>query len=225
MSYREIAKTLIRYGAALAKERLGAEKKYCIRGGYVHGRDYNYFDDTPFKDEYQKEVYVRALEIASQSKLRTIYDVGCGSGYKLLKYFGEYETIGFDVSNTVAHLRKEYPNRKWVDASIDAKDYVAADMVICSDVIEHVVDPDKLIKSLIEMSNKWLVISTPDRLREYPLLSSYRLGPPHTNVHIREWTFSEFRQYIEHFVDVHEHFHSNPDHATQMIVATIRSRR
>jgi hypothetical protein len=29
--------------------------------------------------------------------LQKIIDVGCGSGYKLVKYLGDYETIGFET--------------------------------------------------------------------------------------------------------------------------------
>jgi len=212
-----------RHGIAYARELAGAQQKYCIRGAYTHRNKYCYFDDTEYKDEYQKEVYERAAEIAEHAGLSTIYDVGCGSGYKLIKYLGQYETVGFDVPETLEFLRRTYPERNWTHATFSDRSHPPADLVICSDVIEHVMDPDELMNFLLSLTSKWLVISTPDRAREYSVFSRFQLGPPHTDHHIREWSFNEFHRYIEQFVDIQEHCHPHPTHATQMIVATLRS--
>ncbi len=222
-SVKRTIKDLALHGIAHAMELLGAESKYCIRGAYQHRSAYCYFDDTQFSDEYQKEVYLRAAAIVQNDGCRSVYDVGCGSGYKLVNYLGAYETLGFDVPETVAFLRRKYPDRRWTSVSFSDRRYLPADVVICSDVIEHVLDPDELMQFLLSVSRKWLVLSTPDRLREYPTFSRFQLGPPHTEHHIREWAFGEFSQYVRQFVDIHEHFHPNPAHATQMIVATVRT--
>jgi SAM-dependent methyltransferase len=224
-SVKRLAKNVALHGIAIANELLGAERRYGIRGAYRHRTHYCHFDDTPYTDEYQKEVYQRAARLAQHAGARAVYDVGCGSGYKLIHYLGHFDTIGFDVPDSLEFLRRTYPNRKWEHVPFSDRSYAPADIVICSDVIEHVLDPDELMGFLLAVSKQWLVLSTPDRNREYPLLSRYQLGPPHTDHHIREWSFREFRRYVERFVDVHEHLHSNPTHATQMIVGKIRHRR
>ncbi len=211
------------HGLAKAKELFGAESKYCIRGSYRHRSKYCYFDDTSLADEYQKEVYVRAASIAKAEHVKTVYDVGCGSGYKLVHYLGEYDTIGFDVPETLEFLRKTYPDRRWEHAPFSDRTHPKADLVVCSDVIEHVLNPDELMAFLMSLTTKYLVLSTPDRGREYPTLSRFQLGPPHTEHHIREWSFKEFRRYVSQFVDVEEHVHPHATHATQMIVARLRS--
>lgn len=221
-SIKQFTRNVALHGLAVAREALGADSKYGIRGAYRHRTRYCYFDDTPYADEYQKEVYLRAAAIAGAIHARTVYDVGCGSGYKLVHYLGEYDTTGFDVPETLEFLRRTYPERKWEHAPFADRSHAPADLVICSDVIEHVLDPDELMNFLVALSSKWIVLSTPDRDREYPVLSRYRLGPPHTDHHIREWSFREFRRYVERFVDVHEHVHSNPAHSTQMIVGRVR---
>lgn len=219
---KRTAKDIALHGIAHTKELMGAESQFCIRGAYKHRNEYCYFDDTALADEYQKEVYVRAADIAKSEGVRTVYDVGCGSGYKLVHYLGQYQTVGFDVPETLGFLRETYPERKWANVPFSDRSNPPADMVICSDVVEHVLNPDELMHFLVSISKKWLVLSTPDRLREYPRLSRLQLGPPHTDHHMREWAFKEFRRYVAQFVDVHEHVHSNPNHATQMIVATVR---
>ncbi|HSI54483.1 MAG: class I SAM-dependent methyltransferase [Ramlibacter sp.] len=219
---KSTTKDIALHGLAAVRELMGAESRFGIRGAYEHRDRYCYFDDTALADEYQKEVYVRAAEIARDANARTVYDIGCGSGYKLVNYLGQYDTVGFDVPETLEFLHKKYPDRSWAHVPFSDRSRPPADLVICSDVIEHVLDPDELVGFLLSVTRKWLVLSTPDRGREYPTLSRHQLGPPHTDHHIREWNFKEFRRYIDRFVDVHEHVHPNAAHATQMIVATRR---
>ena len=90
-----------------------------------------------------------------------------GSGYKLVHYLGQYDTTDFEVPKTLEFLRGIYPERKWISAPFSDRSHPAADLVISSDVIEHVVDPDELMDFLVSLTRKWLVISTPDRRRSY----------------------------------------------------------
>ena len=220
---KQFASNIAIHSMARARELMGAESRYCIRGAYRHRNTYCYFDDTPLTDEYQKEVYLRAADIAGKEVVRSVYDVGCGSGYKLVNYLGQYDTLGFDVPETVEFLRRTHPDRKWTHVPFSDRAHPAADLVICSDVIEHVVNPNELMDFLVSLSRKWLVLSTPDRGREYSALSPFQLGPPHTDHHVREWAFEEFRRYVGQFVVIREHVHPNLNHATQMIVATVRT--
>lgn len=215
-------RNLTRHAAARVREYLGAPEQYCIRGGYVHRAEASHFDDTGYRDEYQREVYVRAAELAAEGGVHTVYDVGCGSGYKLINYLGNYKTLGFEVPVTVEFLRRTYPDRQWASVSFSDRNVAPADIVVCSDVIEHVLDPNELMRFLVSVTRKWLVLSTPDREREYGALSPFQLGPPHTDHHIREWSFKEFHRYVSLFVEIREHRHTHPTHATQMIVGAVQ---
>src|SRR5215213_5395126 len=86
---------------------------FSIRGDYRARAAASHFDDTPLRDEWQREVYLRAVELMSSEGLETVYDVGCGSGYKLITYLGKYKTIGFDVPQTIDFLIQKYPDRIW----------------------------------------------------------------------------------------------------------------
>jgi 2-polyprenyl-3-methyl-5-hydroxy-6-metoxy-1,4-benzoquinol methylase len=114
-------------------------KDYDIKPGYVARLDNAYFDDTPYTDEYQDAVYAYARATA---EARTVADVGCGSGFKLLKYFGHCTTAGVDLRPTVEWLRRTYPKRAW---RLFSEPSPKVDFVICADVIEHFVDPDDLL--------------------------------------------------------------------------------
>src|SRR5690242_8171342 len=144
------------------------DSQYGIMPGYRHRRRTHYFDDTPRMDEWQREVYVAAAELMKKERLRTVYDVGCGSGYKLMRYLGDYDTTGFDIEPTLSFLRKTYTDRKWRSVTFEDRDVASADLVVCADVIEHVDDPDALLAFLSRVAGRYLVLSTPDRDLVYP---------------------------------------------------------
>ena len=157
------------------------------------------------------------------NQFRSIYDVGCGSAYKLLHTLGEYDTTGIDVPETLNVLKARYPGRKWLSASFDDTGLPKADLVICSDVIEHVEDPDALMRFVVNCAKEWVVISTPDRnlVYRYRLLNKFYYGPPGNPTHIREWTMPEFRRYIERFANIERHEITNRVQATQMVIARV----
>ena len=188
---------------------------YSITPGYIHREKYNYFNDTVNTDNWQKEVYISAKNLCESHGLRKVVDVGCGSAFKLIQYMGAYECIGVDVEDTVKWLNEKYPERQWITFDAARNTTINADLVICSDVIEHVLDPDELLNFIKELNPEWIVISTPDR-NLVPL--QYRFGPPQNPTHIREWTFKEFNNYLSGFFDIIEHKISNKEQGTQMAI-------
>lgn len=185
--------------------------RYCIKDGYKPRLWNRFFDDTPLTDEWQKEVYERARELTDQHGFQSVLDIGTGSGYKLLKYFGDRETLGVDLPRTVSWLRRTYPNRQWSDRF---EPHLGFDLVICADVIEHIPEPDEVLHLIELCQPKCAVISTPDR----SLLKRGHDGPPGNKAHVREWAFEEFAQYIGRRFPVTEHVISNRQQATQMVV-------
>lgn len=190
-------------------------KSYFIKEGYNHRLDNSFFDDTGYTDTWQREVYTFAKRIAIQYDLKKILDIGTGSGYKLLANFSEFETLGTDLTPTVNWLRKTYPDRQWSDSLKPIPGY---DMIIASDVIEHIPDPDTLLDQIEASKPKFIVLSTPDR----DLLNRTPDGPPKNPSHVREWTLLEFNAYISSRFEVLEHFISNRGQCTQTLLAKLK---
>lgn len=191
------------------------DKTYFIKQNYTHRDSEIYFNDTNLKDEWQDDVYKTAKRYFSDNNLSSVIDLGCGSGYKLIKYFDEEKTLGIDLPQTVEWLRKKYPDKNWCDKYTEVK--TGYDLLICSDVIEHVLDPD-IILDLIENSNpKFIVISTPDR--DHGLNAD---GPPENLHHIREWNYQEFKNYISSRFEIIEHLNFSEN--TQCVVCKPRSK-
>jgi hypothetical protein len=69
-------------------------------------------------------------------------------------------------------------------------------VIVCADVIEHLVNPLPLLHTI----KNWLVdapvaiISTPDRVLNRGV---HHLGPPDNPKHVREWEVDEFRCFLE----------------------------
>jgi SAM-dependent methyltransferase len=199
-----------------------SEPRYGIKPGYRHRRRARFRDPTAqtATDEWQREVYVAAADLMRSEGLRTVYDVGCGSGYKLVQYLGEYETIGFDVESTVALLKKRYPDRTWHSVGFDHRSFAPADVVVCADVIEHVTDPDALVDFLHHVTGRYLVLSTPDRDLIYPKEQHRHFGPPKNISHVREWSFAELAAYIGRKFEIIQHRVTNTAQGTQMVICT-----
>jgi 2-polyprenyl-3-methyl-5-hydroxy-6-metoxy-1,4-benzoquinol methylase len=193
-------------------------KKYYIKENYTARLDNKDFDDTKLTDEWQKEVYEYAKKIAEENNFKTILDIGTGSGYKLIKHFDNYNTLGIDIPKTVAFLKEKYPTKSWSDQFTPVSGY---DLVISSDVIEHLPDPDILLDLIIQCNPKLIVLSTPERNL---LCKIDHDGPPFNKAHVREWTMVEFYNYISSRLDVLDHYISNHNQATQVIKAVLKGK-
>jgi len=193
--------------------KVGPKANHYIHEGYQIRELPSYFDGTVFEDDWQTEVYQFAREILNRDGLKSVVDIGCGSAFKLMKYFSDVQTVGIDVTKTLLYLQKTYPERRWIDGASGYAEQT--DLVILADVIEHVVEPNYFMTNIRNLNPKQIVISTPDRnlLR----VGTFN-GPPQNSTHIREWSFIEFRAYVDQWFKVTEHFISNPAQATQCIL-------
>ena len=101
--------------------------------------------------------------ITAQAGIRSICDLGCGNGY-LAGQLGArgYTVLGVDASDTYLEIAREYnggnPRVTFAKALIDADlvSQLAAthdpfDLVVSSDVIEHLYDPFEFLKTALAL--------------------------------------------------------------------------
>ena len=146
---------------------------------------------------------------------KKILDLGCGSGHKLLTYFQGLEVIGFEIEPTLQWLKNKYPNNRWELSDFKKPFKEPVDLVICCDVIEHILDPDALLRWISSIDCKLIVLSTPDRT-----IFKNEKGPPRNICHIREWTFEEFKAYISQWFTILDHKHMKKEKECQVIICT-----
>lgn len=163
---------------------------YCIKKGYKCNPKFSYCGSEWNAANFQICVYEFAAKVVCENGLTSLLDIGCGRGTKLLKYIYPVcnDVMGIDITKFDRWLTDDIENPTLI---LDRK----FDIIICSDVIEHLVDPDKLFPYIKKFSNPetFIILSTPNR-------TVYRgkdhSGPPHNESHVREWNKEEFEEYI-----------------------------
>lgn len=134
-------------------------------------RDFGWTSAGPANSESGRglaDVFVTL--VTKLTHVKTICDLGCGNGYMTnrLAELG-YEVTGVDASKTgLAIARQTSPNSQFIEALIDAKlgantGLNSFDLVISSDVIEHLYRPADLLEasSSVLKPTGQLVIGTP----------------------------------------------------------------
>lgn len=110
----------------------------------------------------------RLLECVKLANPDTVLDAGCGEGFtmSLLSEYGTTTTItGIDFSDdAIALAKKTAPTLQIKKASIYSIPYsdASVDLVICSEVLEHLENPDKAIAEIMRVSKKYVIVSVPN---------------------------------------------------------------
>jgi 2-polyprenyl-3-methyl-5-hydroxy-6-metoxy-1,4-benzoquinol methylase len=148
--------------------------------------------------KYQFDVYADALrQLPATGRL---LDIGCGPPQKLNRMLGRdaREVWLVDQPSTVALAKRLLPSANFVAANLEEIDIdlgVRFDVIICADVIEHLVNPDPCLAFIRRHLDYEGVafISTPERdvLRGRNCMDS-----PHP-MHVREWNQTEFCALLE----------------------------
>lgn len=176
---------------------------YYLPSGYkIRLRNKNFLDE-PSKLLYQPLVYRLAIYIARRAGIKTIIDIGCGSGLKLAEVSNEFQIIGIDSSEVKPLFLEIVPGAGWIECDLNksmpelSKEMLDSSVVICADVIEHLANPDRLAQYLSYVSKNapFVLISTPDRDRVRGWLHN---GPPDNPCHSMEWGQSEFLRYLRY---------------------------
>lgn len=112
-------------------------------------------------------------EIIQSLKFQSVLDVGCGAGSLLAELKSEFPHIkpmGVDVSSSAIELaRRRVPDADFrvldiAQSSLDTK----FDLVVCSEVLEHIPDDIAAMTNLSKMTKKYLLVSTPQgRMRRF----------------------------------------------------------
>lgn len=201
------------------------KNNYHIKEGYINRYEEIACPQMGKTDKFQDEVYAFAKGLFVANGYSTVVDIGCGSAYKLIKYFGDEKFTGLEIEPNLSHLREIYPHGDFRQSDFSNPPADSFDMIICSDVIEHLLYPDDLMMFINSMSCKHLVMSTPDRdvIQDVQRKLGWEVaenGPPHNLMHIREWNSNEFISYMSELVTVEAHLLAPIQRECQILIAT-----
>lgn len=162
----------------------------------------NYWNEKRLKkaELYQWSTYNTAKKIFLRKKYSSVIDIGCGPAIKLMKNFSKISNniMGIDQESAINYCQKRYHKGKFIIDNIEnsnKKIKSKMDLIICCDVIEHLHDPDLLLKYIKMYAHKesTIVISTPERIS----LLGQSATKPSQKEHIREWSQKEFSNYLK----------------------------
>lgn len=135
----------------------------------------------------------------------SILDVGCGEGFTLakLKEHGigkKLEGIEYQ-KRAIALGKKQYPDLVIKQGSIYELPYKANsfDLILCTEVLEHMDDPKKALEELVRVSKKYLLLSVPNE--PFFMLAQLVRGKNWSRwgndiEHINHWTFLGFQHFV-----------------------------
>ena len=177
------------------------EQNYFLKPGYRSRPQPEYFVDENLDAVWQPDVYPEAAALGRRLGARKIVDVGCGTAGKLVELHPEFEIVGVDFGPNIETCRERYDFGTWIETDLDREDSlgfseVAGGVLVCADVIEHLVHPERLLKLLrgaLDQGAAALLLSTPEReLYNEP----GHLGPPPNTAHVREWAIDELEEFM-----------------------------
>jgi ubiquinone/menaquinone biosynthesis C-methylase UbiE len=166
-------------------------------------------------------------ELVATSKPRTLLDAGCGEGFVanlIAERDPSIRITGIDASDeVVAFARRRFANA--ADFHVGSVFELpfeddSFDLVMCSEVLEHLRDPLAAVRELTRVSRRHVLITVP-REPVFQMLNdigkALRLcGDPG---HVQFWTKQSFQEYFEpHFAQADFSW----KHTYQLVLGTVR---
>lgn len=143
---------------------------------------------------------------------RSVLDFGCGEGY-ILDMMAErgvdlaaYE--GLDLRpDALSEARSRWPSTRFTEANLfdAAYDNKSYHTVMALEVLEHLFEPEKVLRRLVDMAEEHLVLTVPNEpwfqlmnlVRGRDLI---RLG--NHPEHINHWNKKTFAEFVEPYAEV-----------------------
>lgn len=164
------------------------------------------------KWEYGNALYQRVLRryldrlgsLFARAAPRTVLDAGCGEGYVQRGLFSRGLTAawtGVDASaGAVDFARRRTPRARWVVADLRATRFPdrSFDLVLCSQVLEHIPQPEAVRDELARVSARWLLVSVPlEPVFRAACALTVAAGVGQDPGHVNFWTPRAFRSFLK----------------------------
>lgn len=139
-----------------------------------------------------------------------ILDAGCGEGFMMKLMAANIqnaEIVGLEYTKeALAVAEKMNPQLKYVQGDICKMpfDNASFDIVVCTEVLEHLANPRMALKELRRVSRKYILFTVPNEpwfcLGNLMVLKNVsRMGNPID--HINHWTYSGFKRFLGKYMD------------------------
>lgn len=133
---------------------------------YTSSNMQKHISGNPLQRWLLDRFHATAVELMVDVRATTVLDAGCGEGFGMRAVLGEStRAVGLDYSAAAARLARAQ-NTAALFASGDVTRLPFADntfdLVLCMEVLEHLVSPEIGLAELCRVSQRWLLLSVPN---------------------------------------------------------------
>lgn len=179
--------------------------------GYNRGNLEKHMTKNPLKRWMVHKLNEKIVDCISkytsllEDKTPTILDAGCGEGFidvLLLKSLVNVNVVGLEFAEEAIRIAREMnPSIQYLQGDITKMPFEdrSFDIVICTEVLEHLEKPDVALKELIRVAKKFVFVTVPHEpwfcLGNLLVLKNVsRLGNPID--HINHWRKKSFQSFL-----------------------------
>jgi ubiquinone/menaquinone biosynthesis C-methylase UbiE len=164
-----------------------------------------YNTNNPISNFLVTNFYQKINLMLKEINYNSVIDIGCGEGFvfkclseNLLKK--KCYAIDCDL-NEIESARKNIPFCNFMQASIYEIPYDdnSFDLVICTEVLEHLENPSKAMEEIFRVCNKYVLLSVPREpiWRLFNLARfSYIFDFGNTPGHLNHWSSKDFIKFV-----------------------------
>jgi 2-polyprenyl-3-methyl-5-hydroxy-6-metoxy-1,4-benzoquinol methylase len=179
----------------------------------VNSKHDKYKSKNPISQYLVQGFFSKLGELYNFTDYNNILDVGCGEGLVLGYLNSNYQvnkTFAIDYDEKeVLSAKKNIPfcnvNKGNIyDLQFDSNEF---DLVICSEVLEHLIKPEEAIAEIHRVTKKFALLSVP-REPIWRILNMIRFkywkGLGNTPDHLNHWSKNTFKLFIKNYFKVIE---------------------
>jgi ubiquinone/menaquinone biosynthesis C-methylase UbiE len=164
----------------------------------------NYYDNAIQKNVLQKfwhnKRFIQAKKYLKAIKARQILDIGCNSGTftrQIYNVFPKSKIYGIDISRkAILYAKRKYKDMSFSVARAEKLPFKnkSFDLVTCFEVLEHVDEPEKIIKEILRVlrkkGNLIIIVPTENLLFRVIWALWTKLGPGRVwkHTHVQKFT-------------------------------------
>lgn len=180
----------------------------------------NFFDKYNSKNPLirliMKAFNSRVHELIQKIDPKSIHEVGCGEGYWTIQWSRQNKTVrGTDFSSKVIELARANGIKYGVSPEIFQvmniyslePDKHAAELIVCSEVLEHLDRPEEALAVLQKITESFLLLTVPHepfwRIANF-LSGRYMTSFGNTPGHIQHWTKGSLSRLVRPYFEIIE---------------------
>lgn len=155
---------------------------------------------NPLKRFLIKNFFNDFTSLIKNLEIEDVLDVGCGEGFTLNKLKEEgigksWQGVDFE-EEAIKIGKKVYPNLQLKQGNIYDLEYKNSsfDLVVCTEVLEHLEEPEKGLREILRVSKKYVILSVPNE----PLFYLFNYTQWGKDIgHINKWSKNKFVKFIK----------------------------